>query len=42
MLDNNWRQFGRRVLMWPRGAPGAAILGELGWRPLSVEVRRLE
>ena len=28
--------------MWPRGAPGAAVVGELGWCPLSVEVRRLQ
>ena len=40
LLDRKMRQFGRRLLMWPRGAPGAAVVGELGWCPLSVEVRR--
>ena len=42
LLDKKMRQFGRRLLMWPRGAPGAAVVGELGWCPLSVEVRRLQ
>ena len=31
-----------RLLMWPRGAPGAAVVGELGWPPMSIEVRRLQ
>ena len=34
------RQRGRRLLHWPTGAPSAAVLGELGWPPLSVEVAR--
>ena len=39
-LDKIMRQWGRRLLLWPTGAPSAAVLGELGWPPLSVEVAR--
>ena len=30
-LERVYRRWGRRVLRWPRGAPGAAVLGTLGW-----------
>ena len=36
------RQWGRRLLSWPAGAPGAAVLGELGWGPFSIEVQKLQ
>ena len=39
-LDQKLRQFGRRLLLWPC-APGAAVLGELGWHPFFVEVQCL-
>ena len=29
--DKQVRQWGRRLLGWPAGAPRAAVLGELGW-----------
>ena len=31
----------RRLLGWP-GAPGVAVLGELGWAPLAMEAKRLQ
>ena len=42
LLDKKPRQFGCRLLMWPRGAPGAVVVGELGWPPMSIEARRLQ
>ena len=30
-FDKQVRQWGRRLLGWPAGAPRAAVLGELGW-----------
>ena len=33
---------GRRFLSWPGGAPGAAVLGELGWGPFPIEVQKLQ
>ena len=32
------RQWGRRLLQWPSGAPGSAMLGELAWAPFRHEV----
>ena len=32
-------QWGRRLLMWPRGAPTAAVQGQLGW--LNIQCSRL-
>ena len=37
-MDKKLRQWGRRLLLWPSGAPGAAVLGELGWAPFRFEV----
>ena len=31
LLQTRWLRWGRRILGWPAGAPGAAVLGELGW-----------
>ena len=42
LLDQKAQPFGRRLLRWPWGAPGAAVVGEMGWPPMSVEVRRLQ
>ena len=39
-LDKKLRQWGRRLLQWPSGAPGATVLGELGWAPFRHEVLR--
>ena len=39
-LDKKLRQWGRRLLQWPSGAPGAGVLGELGWIPFRREVLR--
>ena len=36
-LDKKLRQWGRRLLQWPSGAPGAAVLG-VGYEGLRVEV----
>ena len=41
-LDKVIRQWGRRLLQWPSGAPGAAVLGELGWAPFLFQVKRLQ
>ena len=41
-LDGKLRQWGRRLLGWPAGAPGVAVLGELGWAPLAMEAKRLQ
>eukprot|EP00439_Symbiodinium_sp_Y106_P021066 s9111_g2.t1 len=41
-LDQKLRQWGRRLLNWPSGAPNAAVLGELGWLPFVFEVQRLQ
>ena len=41
-LDQKLRQWGRRLLHWPSGAPHAAVLGELGWLPFVFEVQRLQ
>ena len=41
-LDQKLRQFGRRLPLWPSGAAGAAVLGELGWHPFLVEVQRVQ
>ncbi|CAE7749885.1 pol, partial [Symbiodinium sp. CCMP2456] len=41
-LDQKLRQWERRLLHWPRGAPNAAVLGELGWWPYVFEVQRLQ
>ena len=30
-FDARLRRWGRRLLRWPAGAPGCAVLGELGW-----------
>ncbi|CAE8683198.1 unnamed protein product, partial [Polarella glacialis] len=40
-LDVRLRQWGKRLLQWPRGALGAAVLGDLGWAPfVSVTLDR--
>ena len=39
-MDKKLRRWGRRLLLWPSGAPGAAVLGELGWAPFRFEVSR--
>ncbi|CAE8633289.1 unnamed protein product [Polarella glacialis] len=31
VMDKRLRTWGRRFLGWPRGAPNAAVLGDLGW-----------
>ena len=36
------RQWGRRLLGWPAGAPSAAVIGEIGWAPFSVEVDKTQ
>ncbi|CAE7350365.1 pol [Symbiodinium sp. CCMP2456] len=41
-LDKQVRQWGRRLLGWPAGAPSAAVIGELGWAPISVEVHKIQ
>ena len=41
-LDQKLRQWGRRLLHWPGGAPSAAVLGELGWLPFLFEMQRLQ
>ena len=41
-LDKQMRQWGRRLLFWPAGAPGAAVLGELGWAPFAMEVSKTQ
>ena len=41
-LDTKLRQWGRRLLQWPAGAPGAAVLGELGWVSFAFEVFRAQ
>ena len=41
-LDKPLRQWGRRLLGWPAGAPGTAVLGELGWSPSLRTLRRLK
>ena len=41
-LDTKLRQWGRRLLQRPAGAPGAAVLGELGWVSFAFEVFRAQ
>ena len=41
-LDKQLRQWGRRLLGWPAGAPGAAVLGELGWFPFTADVKKAQ
>ena len=41
-LDPQMRQWGRRLLSWPAGAPGAAVLDELGWAPFAMEVPKTQ
>ena len=41
-LDQKLRQWGRRFLHWPSGAPSAAVLGELGWLPFLFAMQRLQ
>ena len=41
-LDQVIRQWGRPLLQWPSDAPGAAVLGELGWASFVFQVKRLQ
>ncbi|CAE8678052.1 unnamed protein product [Polarella glacialis] len=36
LLRSRLLQWGRRILQWPAGAPGAAVLAELGWSDLDA------
>ena len=41
-LDKQMRQWGRRLLSLPAGAPGAAVLGELRWAPFAMELSKTQ
>ena len=36
LFRKRFLQWGRRLLMWPAGAPGVAVIGELGWLDLDA------